>query len=113
MRFIISLILIVCLSALAEMQLAWGAVALVSFIVVLFSNLKPGMGFLAGFIAIAIYWAWVAVRADAANDHILSQRMAMLFHLPDSNLFIVVSVIIGGLISGLGGWSGSLVRRML
>jgi len=113
MRFIISVILIICLAALAEMHLAWWSVALVSFIVIFFANLGSGKAFLAGFLAITVYWSYVALRADAANQHILSQIMAMLFHLPSSNLFILVSVIIGGLIAGLGAWSGSLVRRMI
>ena len=113
MRFVISTIMIAALSAFAEHIFAWWSMAAVAFLMALLFNLKPWVSFFSGFLAIAGFWLFVIVRADAANDHILSQRMANLIHLPNYALFIIVNVCIGALVGGLSAWSGSLVRRML
>ena len=110
MRFLLSVILIILLSALAEYFLPWWSVAVVAFLVSAFIAQKPGKAFLAGFSGIAIFWLLACLVKDMANDHILSTRMAALFHLPNYGLFIVVTVFIGGLVGGLAAWSGALLR---
>ncbi len=112
MRFIISILLIAVLAAFAEHFFAWWSVAVVCFLVTLIAGLKPGKAFLAGFFGIGICWLVAALCHDIANDHILSQRMAELFKLPNYILFILVTVLIGSLVGGLAGWSGGLVRKM-
>ncbi|XZF15824.1 hypothetical protein ACTHGU_06785 [Chitinophagaceae bacterium MMS25-I14] len=112
MRFIISVILIILLAGAATYFLPWWLIAVVSFAVTLLLRLKPGAGFFAGFLGIAILWAGWALKADAANDHILSRKMGILFHLPNYTLFIIVATFIGALAGGLAGWSGALVRKM-
>ena len=113
MRFFVSFILIAILAAFAEIQLPWWSVAIVAFIVALIANLRPAKAFGAGFIGIALLWLILALVQDIRNNHILSARMAPLFHLPHYSLFILVTVLVGGLVGGLGAWCGSLVRRMI
>ena len=113
MRFILSTIMIAALGAFAEHIFAWWSIAVVAFLMSFLFNLKPGFAFLSGFIAIAGFWLFVIWRADTANDHILSQRMAMLIHLPNYTIFILVNILIGALVGGLGAWSGCFVRRII
>lgn len=113
MRFFISFILISLLAALAETFVSWWIVVVVALLVTLFTGLRPGRAFGAGFAGIGLLWLILSLVHDIPNDHILSSRMAALFHLPNYTMFVLVTVIVGGLVGGLGGWCGSLLRRII
>lgn len=113
MRLFISILLIALLSYAAEFYFAWWMIALVAFLVALFAGLKPAGAFVAGFTGIALLWLCVAAMHDLPNNHILSQRMAdVIFKTPNHALLLILTVLIGGLVGGMAGWSGSLVRRI-
>jgi len=112
MRSFISILIIAFFCLLAEYYFSWWSIAIVCFLVTFLFKLKPGKAFWAGFWGVAILWLTISLFKDIPNHHILSQRMAGLFHLPGYSLFILVTVLIGGLIGGLGGWSGSAVRKL-
>ncbi len=112
MRIIIATFFIALLAFAAEYYWPWWIIAVVSFVIIFLFNLNPGRGFIAGFLGIAVCWLAVVLWRDILNDHILSQRMATLFGLPNYSLFIIVTVFVGGLVGGLAGWSGSQVRRI-
>jgi len=111
MRFWLFVLLIALLAAVAEQFLPWWSVAVVAFVVSAFANPKPGRAFRAGFCGIGLCWLVAALLHDIANEHILSTRMAALFHLPNYALFIVVTVFVGGLVGGLSAWAGALIRQ--
>jgi hypothetical protein len=94
----------------AEFWLPWWSIAVVCFLVSFFAGLRGGKAFLAGFLGIALFWLVAALVHDVPNEHILSTRMAVLFKLPNYLLFILVTVVLGGLIGGLSAWAGALVR---
>ena len=110
MRFFLGMVLIALLSAVGEYYLPWWVIAVVCFAVSLIVGLRPGRSFLMGFLGIAIFWADAALLHDVANQHILSTRMAALFHLPSSTMFICVTVLVGSLVGGLAAWAGALLR---
>ena len=110
MKFILQIILIAILSTAVEFILPWWSVAVVAFIVTLVMGGKGGRGFLASFLGVGLCWLVAAMCHDVANEHILSARMAVLFKLPTYGLFMVVTVFIGGLIGGLAGWAGALLK---
>lgn len=110
MRFLLGMILIIILSAVAEYYLPWWTIAVVCFIVSLLSGQRPGRSFLMGFLGIATFWLGDAMLHDIANAHILSQKMAVLFHLPNYGLFIGVTVLIGGLVGGMAAWAAALLH---
>ncbi len=110
MKFLLSVILIALLSAGAEVLMPWWAIAIVAFLVSLFIEQKAGKSFLAGFLGIVIFWLVAALVHDGANDHILSTKMAVLFHLPNYGMFICVTALIGGLVGGLSAWAGAFIR---
>jgi hypothetical protein len=113
MRLFISIILIALLSGISEYFFPWWTLAIVAFLVTLTAGLPSGRAFLAGFSGVLLLWLVVALVIDIRNEHILSSRMAELFQLPHSLLFILVAAIIGGLVGGLAGWSGAVVRKSL
>jgi hypothetical protein len=113
MRTFITVILIALLTLLAEYYFPWWSVAVVSFVIGLFLGIKPGKAFLAGFLGIALTWLLVSLIKDIPNQHILSMRMAGIFHLPGYAMFIFVCTITGGLTGGIAAWSGSCVKRIL
>jgi hypothetical protein len=89
----------------------WWMIAVVSFLVSFIIHLSSGKAFLSGFLGIALCWFAFILKIDMANEHILSGRMANLFHLPNYGSFIVVNLIIGGLVGGLAAWSGAALRN--
>ena len=111
MRFLAGVILIAVLSAVAEYFLPWWSIAIVAFLVSLFMGYKPGRSFMAGFSGVGLMWLVAALWHDGANHHILSTRMAGLFHLPAYGLFIFVTVLIGTLLGGLASLSASFFRN--
>jgi hypothetical protein len=108
MRFLITLLLIAALSAVAQLLLPWWTIAVIAFTVALFSGLRPGRAFGAGFFGISIFWLIAILLRDIPNDHILSARMAILFRVGSYPVFILVTVLVGGLLGGLAAWSGAL-----
>jgi hypothetical protein len=105
--------MIAVLGAFAEHIFAWWSIAVAAFLMSFLFNLKPGQSFLSGFLAISIFWLIYIIKADTANEHILSQKMAVLISLPNYALFIIVNVVLGGLVGGLGSLSGVYIRRMV
>lgn len=109
-RFLLAVVVIAVLSAGVEFILPWWSVAIVAFLVSLIIPQRPGKAFLMGFSGVGLCWLVVAMTRDICNDHILSTKMAALFKLPTYDMFLVVTVIVGGLVGGLAGWAGALVK---
>ncbi len=110
MRFLFAALVIAILTAIAEYFLPWWSMAAVCFIVALLVPQKKVHAFWAGFFGVALCWLVVALWHDIRNDQILSSRMAVLFHLPGSWLFVLASVLIGGVVGGLSALSGAMVK---
>jgi hypothetical protein len=108
MRFLIAVILIALCSAAAEYFLPWWTMAVMSFLVAF--ALRPPKAFMCGFLGIAVLWLIAAMFKDIPNEHILSRRMAVLFHLPGYGLFMLVTVLLGALIGGTAAAAGALFR---
>ncbi len=109
MRFLYSVFIVAVLSAAAAYFLPWWSVAVVCFLAAMFMKQSGGRAFLMGFCGVGLQWLTIALLSDVANDHILSSRMASLFHLPSYVLFIAVTVFIGGLVGGLAALAGALL----
>lgn len=111
MRFFLTILIIALVSAIGEMIFPWWIIGIVSLLAGMLAGLKPGKSFLAGFLAIGIFWLVAALCHDLPNDHILSQRMAiLLFKKPTYPLFLLVIAIIGGLVGGLCSLTGAYIR---
>jgi hypothetical protein len=112
MRIFLTIVLIALLALLLEWFAPWWTALLVAAVIGFASGLRPGKAFLAGLLGIGILWLAVALFRDIPNQHILSQRMAMLFALPSFWLYIAVTAVFGGLLGGASAWSAALLRGM-
>jgi small basic protein len=108
--FVVIIAIVIC-AAVAEQFLPWWSVAVVAFTVVLIAGMRPGKGFLTGFCGVGLWWLLAALWHDNANEHILSQKMAVVFGLHSSYLFVLVTALVGALVGGLAAWGGALLRN--
>ena len=112
MKFFISIILIALVSFAACLYLPWWTIAIVAFLIAVVINQKPFPSFLAGFIAVFILWTILAAVISSANEHALAQKFSMLILKSNkSNLLILLTGFIGGLVAGLAALTGSFMRK--
>ncbi|MDO3641674.1 MAG: hypothetical protein ACTHMI_05270 [Mucilaginibacter sp.] len=91
--------------------LPWWVVAIAAFLPALFIGKTPAKSFFAGFSAVFIVWAAMALFKSIPNDNMLAKRVATLMHLPNWILLLVITALIGGLVGGMSALSGVLVRK--
>lgn len=114
MKFIVSVILTAFLAFVTGLygDLPWWLFAVTSLIVGVAVPQKPGKAFLSGFLALFLLWVLLASMKDMANHHLLSVKVAKVLPLGGSYIaLILVTGIVGGLVSGLAALTGSYARR--
>ncbi len=111
MRFLISFLLIALLGFIAGLYGPWWSVAVVAFLVSVLTSLTPGKSFFSGFLAIFVLWFLLALLFDMKNDSFLSSKVAQLFKLGETSiLMVLITGMVGGLVSGFAAMSGSALR---
>jgi hypothetical protein len=113
MRFLFVMILTAIASWLALVVMPWWIPLPIAFFIILICPMKNGRAFLATGAGAALCYLLYSINADQANEHILSTKMAALFHLPSYAFMIVVTTLIGFITAGLGGWTGAALRNLL
>jgi hypothetical protein len=111
MRFLLSILTTAVLCFLAQLLLPWWSAGAVAFLVALFAGHTPGKGFLMGFLGVGLCWLSVAGFRDIANEHILSGKIAKIFHLQSHVQLLFITVFIGALIGGLFAWAGATIKK--
>ena len=112
MKFIVALALTAFLGYVSPLFLPWWGFVPTSFLVALAIPQKPWKAFTAGFLALAIFWGIYAFMLDRANEHLLSAKIATLLPLNGSyQLLILVTALVGGILSGFAALTGSFARR--
>ena len=114
MKFITALLLTALLAFAAGLYgtLPWWGFALTSFIVSVAVHQKAGKAFLAGFAGLFLLWVAIAVSKDSANEHLLSTKVAQILPLGGSYMILIlVTGVVGGLVSGLAALAGSFSRQ--
>lgn len=110
----IQLVLIMLLSALAQLILPWWSIAVVAFGVCVWRSTGGAQAFLTGFLGVALVWLVYALLIHTRTDGIFTGRMGMLlFKSGSAALPLLVTVILGGLVGGLAGLTGFFVRRAM
>lgn len=112
MKFIVSILLTAFLGFVAPLYLPWWGFAFTSFLVALAIGQKPAKAFIAGFIALFLFWGIYAFVIDYNNQHLLSQKVAQILHVGSSIVLIIITAFIGGLVSGFAALTGSYARRV-
>ena len=113
MKFIVAMALTALLGYAAPLYGPWWVFALTSFIVALVIHQKAIRAFIAGFAGLFLLWVVMAFYIDAANEHLLSQKVAQILPLGGSSLLLIfISALIGGLVSALAAVTGSFARKL-
>lgn len=112
MKFLISIVLTALLSVAACLYLPWWSIAVVAFIVAAVVPQKPLVSFLAGFIALFLLWGSLSWYISSNNSNLLAHKVSLLLLQTDSPMVLVlVTALIGALVAGFAGLSGSFVRK--
>jgi hypothetical protein len=111
-QFLKATCLLALVSGMAQIYLPWWIVIVSALIVSFIFTLAPAQAFFSGFTAIFVLWLTIALFRDFNNAHILSSRMAQLFHLPHYSLYLVVSAMAGGLMAACTALSMCLIKRI-
>lgn len=101
MKFAVTTLLIALLSFLSGLYLPWWCFALAACGISALIPQKPLWAFLSGFLALFLLWGGLAWGIDAANNNILSVKIAQILHLGNSSfLLVLVTAFVGALIGG-------------
>ncbi len=114
MKFLSALLLTALLAFASGLYgiLPWWGFAVTSFIVAMAVHQKAGKAFLAGFAGLFLLWSILAFLIDRANEHILATKVAAILPLGGSYwILILLTGLIGGLVSGLAALTGSYLRQ--
>ncbi|GAB2522374.1 hypothetical protein [Spirosoma aerophilum] len=108
----IEIFLIAILSLLAQFILPWWSLAIVAFGVCFWRSPGGGRAFLSGFLGVAVVWLVHALLLQFRTDGVFIGRMSeLLFKTNTAALPVVVTTLVGGLVGGLAGLSGYLVKQ--
>jgi hypothetical protein len=113
MKLLVAIILTALLSFVAGLYMPWWSIAIAAFISILLTPMKASKAFLAGFLGVFILWGLLAWWIDVKNEHLLSTKIAQLFHLGQSSFaLIIISAFMGALVGGFAALSGSYARKI-
>lgn len=115
MKFLLQILLIIILTAIAEIFLPWWSLIISCFLVSFFIYHTRASAFWGGLIGVAILWMTYAYYIDNKTSSILTLKIAQLFNLPETVLAIsntILLIIISGLIGGITGGFASLTGHL-
>lgn len=93
---------------LLNLFLPWWSIAIPGLIFGYLFNKKALPSFGWGFLALFLLWGGQALYIHFANDGILSTRIAEMLSVGSPMLVVLITGIIGGLVSGLATFTGTL-----
>ncbi len=106
-QFIGQLILVITFSYLAPYIMPWWGVIVGSALATLLIYNKAFSSFLAGFIGLGLLWFYLAYTIDAANQSLLSGKVAALFSLGSGFQMVLVTALLGAIIGGFSALTGN------
>ncbi len=112
MKFITGILLTIILGAIFQSFLPWWTLWVGAVLCGLLIPLSGLQNFAYGFFGGSLLWGGYAWWLDAANTGILSTRMAALFNLPSGFGLVLITLVLGGLLAGLGAMTGYFGRRL-
>lgn len=112
MKFYLSIILILLLAIGLSFILPWWSLAIAAFVVECALGRKMFPAFVSAFLAGLVFWGAWSLWIDYSNSSIMSNRMAGMIGLEGGYLLIIITMVLGGLVSGASGWAGQAVRNL-
>ncbi len=114
MKFISNVLLIMLFSFIAGIFFPWWTIAVVGFAAAMIIRLSTGLNFFAGFISNFILWTAMVFWISTKNDHLLAHKISMvILKIDNPAVLILMTGLIGGLITGLGALTGSLLAKRI
>ena len=116
MKFIVSTLLVAVAGVIIGLLagIPWYGFVFTSFLIGLGVHQKGGWAFLSGFLGLFLFWGGLAAWIDFNNQHLLAQKVALIFPLGGSYiLLIIVTGTLGGLLSGFATMTGSFLRTAI
>ena len=112
--FISSLTLtVIILTLMMGYFFEWWTVAIAAFIGGAIFGKSSGETFVKGMIAVIIVWLLMVCYYHFSTQGILSNKIAQILPMGGNvGILIIVTVLIGGLVGGLGAMSGFFVRNL-
>ena len=111
MKFLVAVILTALLAFISGLFLPWWCIALTSLVVALLVNQSAGKAFVSGLLGVFVLWAGLAWWIDMKNNGVLSKKIAQVLPLGGNVLaLILLTGLVGGLVSGFAAMSGSYLR---
>ena len=101
-------LLIIITAFLLNLILPWWSIAIPGLIFGFQFKKKGWESFGWGFLALFLLWGGQALYIHFANDGILSTRIAELLGVENPYIVILITGILGGIVSGLATLTGSL-----
>ncbi|MTI87631.1 MAG: hypothetical protein FH748_06645 [Balneolaceae bacterium] len=101
---------ILVLAFLLNLLLPWWSIAIPGLIFGYVFNKKGRASFGWGFLALFLLWGGQAFYIHIANDGVLSSRIAEMLNAGSPFAVILVTAVVGGLVSGLAALTGSLAN---
>ncbi len=103
-------VLILITAFLLNLFLPWWSIAIPGLVFGWWFNKKSGPSFVFGFLALFLLWGGQALYVHFANDAILSTRIAEMLGVGSPLLVVLITGVLGGLISGLATLTGALLQ---
>lgn len=112
LSIMIQILLIALISLFAQLVLPWWSLAIVAFGVCFWRSDRAGQAFLYGFAGVALVWLAYAWLIYFRTDGRFVVRMSQLLFKSDGvALPFVVTALLGGIVGGMAGLSGFLLKR--
>ncbi len=111
MKFFFSIIVMALVSFATCLYFPWWSIAPVCFLVTLLIPQKPGLAFLAGFIAMYALWGGLSFWLSSNNGHILAHRVSPLIISVDNPLLLIAATgLIGAIVGGFAALTAGIIR---
>lgn len=107
----ILLILLIITAYLLNLVLPWWSIAIPGLVLGYQFKPKNRAAFGWGFLALFLLWGGQALYIHFANEGILSSRIAEMLGVGSPYLVILVTAVLGGIVSGLATLTGSLIKK--
>jgi hypothetical protein len=99
---------------LAQLFLPWWTAAVVPFAVAFWLAQSPAEAFGKGTLAVSLLWLFASWYSHFSSAGILTTQVANVLPLKgNSGLLIALTAVLGGLVGGLGAWSGACCKSAL
>lgn len=102
---------IIILAFILNLFLPWWSIAIPGLLFGYSFRKKIAGSFGWGFLALFLLWGAQALYIHIANDGILSTRIAEMLGVGSPYLVVLITAVLGGLVSGLATMTGALANQ--